>query len=194
MRDALMQAAETIAAENDFKALDIHEVAAVADVSPDEIEAHVQDNGELAYELSMNVLRQLRDETMQMEAGTVARMEHYVTNAMRIMVDSSLAFVKEWIADTVNEDVDRGSRRLVWGWHVLADIIRAGIESGELAENTPISRLTGLVLAEFYGTIFLWSVLQGSLDAVRAVREYCQHVFPNYLEPYTGRIGQDPPA
>lgn len=184
MRDVLINAAETIAAEDNFKALDLHEVAAVADISPEEVQEHVQDNGELAYEMAMNVLRQLRDETMALEAGTIERMEYYVTGAMRIMVASSLEFVKEWISDTVDEGHDRGSRRLIWGWNVLAGIIKAGIESGELKEDTPVARLTGLMLAEFYGIIFLWSVLQGGLDAVKAVQEYCLDVFPEYLDSF----------
>lgn len=184
IRDALVHAAEAIAAEEDFTALDIHEVATVADVSPEEVQEHVQDNGELAYELSTNILRQLQEETMRLPGGTVEKMEHYITGAMRIMVASSLEFVTEWIADTVEEGHDRGSRRLIFGWNNVAGIIRSGISSGELAEDTPVARLTGIMIAEFYGIIFLWSVLQGSLDAVGAVQKFCLNAFPRLLAPY----------
>ena len=184
IQKALVQAAEAIAAEDDFTTLDLHEIAAAADVAPEQIEAHVQQNGALAFELSISTLKQVRDEAMALDTGIVARMEHYVTGGMEIMVNSSLALVKGWITDIVDEKHDRGMRRLVWGWNVLADILRSGIADGELTEETPVAKLTGIVLAEFYGVIFMWSVLQGSLDAVGIMRDFCLHILPDLLAPY----------
>ena len=184
IRRALMQAAETIAADEDFTALDLDEVAAVAEVAPEKLQEHVQDDGQLAFDLAINVLSQCRDEALQMEGTTIEKLTYYATGGMQIMVDSSLEFVKTWITDMVDETHKRGRDRLIWGWNTIAEIIRQGVATGALKEDTPVARMTGLMIAEYYGILFLWSVLQGSLNAVEAIRIFCSETFPKFLRPY----------
>ena len=172
IRQALMQAAETIAADEDFTALDLEQVAAVAEVAPEKLQEHVQDDGQLALDLAINVLSQCRDEAMQMEGTTIEKLTYYATGGMQIMVDM------------VDETHERGRDRLIWGWNTIADIIRQGVATGALKEDTPVARMTGLMIAEYYGILFLWSVLQGSLNAVEAIRIFCTQTFPKFLDPY----------
>lgn len=184
IREALMQAAETIAAEKDFTALDLGQVAAAAEVSPEQLQEHVQDNRQLAFDLAINVLSQCKEEALALDGSTIDKLAYYAAGGMQIMVDSSLEFVKTWIDDMVDETHNRGRDRLIWGWNAIADIIKQGVAQGALVPDTPVARLTGLLIAEYYGLLFMWCVLQGSLDAVQAIRFYCVQTFPKFLGPF----------
>lgn len=186
VRDALTEGAQRLIAVQGYHGLKLEDVLREAGLSMDILEEAPGMKNKIIFRLGMNISEQLREDA-QTDGDVVEMLDSYVTSSMRIMVGSSMELVQIWIEELVNENCRRGTEKMRWDWESIAGILRAGIAAGELREDTPVARLTGLLLAQYYGILFSWCVMQGVMNAVSSIHSYITETFPTFLAPYQVR-------
>ena len=187
VRDALAEGAQRIIAANGYTGLKLEDILREAGLPEDILDETPDMKSRIIFSLGMRLFEKLQEESL-VEGDVIDMLDSYLTSSIRILAGSSIELVQVWIEELVNEKHGYGPQKMRWDWESIARIIRAGIEKGQLREDTPVSRLTGLLLAQYYGILFAWCVMQGSMNAPWAMRFYVTETFPKLLAPY--RIGQ----
>lgn len=183
IHDALKAGAQRIVAAGGYSSLKLVDILEAAGLSPDLLNETPDAKRELAYRLAMLVFEQMRENSLG-KGDAVEMLDRYLTDSMRIIIGGNLEFVQLWIGELVNDNYAYGVEKMRWDWQCIAGIIRTAIDAGELREDTPVGRLTGLLMAQYYGTLFAWCVLQGSMDAIKDLHRYVTEEVPRLLKPY----------
>jgi AcrR family transcriptional regulator len=196
IHDRILEAAVSLFEEKGFAATTAVEIAAVADVAEKTFYNHFASKQTLTQELAEESLARLREMLEQARAcpGSIAeRLEHFFRRAAQDAEHGSRGLTRELILELVRashiEGIGPERNRHLHG--CFADLLRDGVEQGELDPALDVEFFTELCVASYTGIIMNWvSVsdypLQSRLlaaarflgDAIRAVPPIAATVRP----------------
>ena len=149
-RKRLLAAAKQLVIERGYDAATVRDIAAAADLSTGAVFASFADKADLFNEVIIADYAALLERMNEVAAnGTSARgillkllALAYAFNFHELpLVQAAIGF--SWLRDSGAEDRNRGAANLIH--RRLADVLRAGVESGELASNLNVELIAEML-------------------------------------------------
>lgn len=171
-RQRLLGAAKRLFAERGYEAATVRDIAAAADLSTGAVFASFADKAELFNEVILADFETMADVAREAsrEASTRASLLKLFSSAYSLHMDQlrlmQAAIGFSWIRDAEAERRAREGATLILA--EIEDILRRGVESGELSRNTDVS-LTAEMLWASYVANYRQAIYDGwDVDALRA--------------------------
>lgn len=99
------------------------------------------------------------------------------------------AFLRGWYRFALDKENytskdDRWESRIEREIKVSEEMLQAGVDAGELNEDTPVEELAEILTIARQGSSMYWAITDGKVSRERLAKEYCRYILEPALKKY----------
>ncbi|MCD8107211.1 MAG: TetR/AcrR family transcriptional regulator [Oscillospiraceae bacterium] len=183
----IITAAEKLIKERGFENVTIDEIAAEAGVAKGSFYTYFKCKKDVVGEIAKSNFIEMQKKSMEIPGDVCDRLASFLCDSMRYIVETGVKISQQWIKNVVEPENEGGKNKLLYDKSVLKEILSQAVDQGELAKETPVENLTEYIVAEYYGIVFCWNLLDGAFDPTDLIENYCHGQLNDSLEKYRSK-------
>ncbi|MBQ9242062.1 MAG: TetR/AcrR family transcriptional regulator [Proteobacteria bacterium] len=176
-RQKLVDAAKKLILEVGFDNFSVSDITEKAGVAKGSFYTYFGHKEDIIDEVTHQNLYPLRDKSLSIDGCVVAKLSHYLTEAMSQIVEYGLVSAQNWLRLGMEPGNVCVLNKMQLDMSVIEEILLSGINSGELSGDIPVMSVRHCIMAEFYGIVVTWCISNGAINAMDLIQYYCnQHL------------------
>lgn len=183
----VIAAAEKLIAEKGFENVTIDDIAKEAGVAKGTFYTYFKRKEDVVGEIAHTNFVSMQEKSMQLDGDVCDRLASFLKDSMNYIVETGLKICQQWLKNVVEQENEDGKNKLIYDESVIDGILRRAVESGELADETPVEEMKRWIIAEYYGIVACWGILDGAVEPTAVLDGYCQGQLRDSLKKYRKR-------
>lgn len=183
-RLSVIAAAEKLISEKGFEGVTIDDIAREAGVAKGTFYTYFKRKEDVVSEIAQSNFVNIQKKSMQINGDVCDRLSFFLTDSMRYIVETGLKICQQWLKNVVEPQDKDGKRKLLYDKGVIEGILNQALASGELVPETPIADIREWIVAEYYGVVACWGILDGAIEPISILEGYCQGQLRDSLRKY----------
>ena len=181
----IITAAEKLIKEQGFENVTIDESALEAGVSKGSFYTYFKRKEDVVGAIAKSNFIGMERRSMEIDGDVCDRLTSFLCDSMKYIEKAGVKISQQWIKNVVEPENEDGKNKLFYDRNVVKEILNRAVEKGELVEELPIDDLAACIAAQYYGVVFCWSLLDGQIDPLRQIENYCQGQLKAMMAMYT---------
>lgn len=186
-RQKLLDAACELIRKNGYDATSISDITQACDMSPGNFYNYFKSKEDLILAIEREPYESFFDELEKIsDQATINQLCNYIKYYVDIAVNKfGVGYNRQWYAQHMRprEDLEKPTK-LEITINECRQILTHGVQSGELAHNTPVEDLSEYIAFELHGMNICHIMSEGTFDAMAWTDKYCAYVENVMLKPY----------
>lgn len=186
-RRRLLETGKRIICEKGLANTSVEEITAAAGVSKGTFYTYFRQKEEIVYELSRYMFHEILDRAKEREGSFYDRLRQYMVDFSDYIEKGSVRMGQEWIRNVVNPPITQDGQGL-YKWNLdiscVEDLIRAGIEAGQLKDDLPVEKFARTIVDLLYGELLCWCINDGKYSLRERTVEFCDTYLEVILKSY----------
>lgn len=183
-RIKLIQTAKKLIKEEDFNHFKIKDITNEAGVSVGTFYTYFKTKEDIISEASNTIFNKIRYESLSGET-TYEKVKYFLIKSVKEIEETGLQNCKIWLSNAIrlrNEEDNTGEKKLYFDLDIIIEILKlSGLEE---KNKEDLQRLGLEILAEYYGSLTLWCITDGTITPLSLIDKFCEFEFKKLLESY----------
>ncbi|HIV86177.1 MAG TPA: TetR/AcrR family transcriptional regulator [Candidatus Monoglobus merdigallinarum] len=183
----LIETAKRIICEKGLVNTSIEEITKACGVSNGTFYTYFKRKEDIVFELSRDVYREIFEEAQAYDGTFMQRLVFFMTNFSGYIEKSSLKLCQEWVRNTVDPALvknESDKNKLQLDIDSVKELVKSGVERGELIEETPADILAHTLIDLLYGEMLCWDMSGGAYSFEARTKEFCDTFLNSLIKPY----------
>lgn len=170
-RENIVRAAEQLHQQRGLANVSVDEIVEEAGVSKGSFYVYFKRKEDVAPAIAFRRFDALKAELEQLPGTAVEKLGRFLAGSVRCIQEQGLPICKEWMKSAVSpaDTHGPGMAKLAYDRSYITQALERAREAGELAGDADAERLAAVILAEYYGSVTLWSMTDGAFPM-------CEHM------------------
>ena len=186
-KNKLLNAAKEIICEKGLVNTSVAEITKACGVANGTFYTYFKRKEDIIFALSSQMYQEIFEKAQAYKGTIMERLVFFMINFSGYIEKSSLKLCQEWIRNTVDPDlvenpVDKS--KLSFDIDSAKKILKQGIESGELKQDTPVDILSHTLMDILYGQMLCWDMSGGKHSLEARTKEFCDLFLDAIMKPY----------
>lgn len=182
-RQKLLKNADRILVEKGYQAMSIVDITKASGVAKGTFYNYFETKEDLLLELSKRHLGQLTQQIPELAGKTpAASVRQYLVAYLQVVVSSGDNMARQWIRFIVDP---KNHKKWEFDLSALTDLLQRLVVDGRLAANTPVARISELLVTEIYGLVFSWCMSPTTIDPIDSIQSFCDLQLAAIFKDYT---------
>lgn len=180
-RKKLLEAAKEIICEKGLVNTSISEITNACGVANGTFYTYFKRKEDIVFALSREMFQEIYEKAQACDGTFMERLRFFIVNFSGYIEKSSLKMCQEWVRNTVDPDLvenENDKTKLQFDINSVEELIRKGVEQGELKRDTPVELLAHTLIDILYGQMLCWDMTGGAYSLKARAAEFCD----NFLE------------
>ena len=183
----LIETEKRIICEKGLVNTSIEEITKACGVSNGTFYTYFKRKEDIVFELSRDVYREIFEEAQAYDGTFMQRLVFFMTNFSGYIEKSSLKLCQEWVRNTVDPALvknESDKNKLQLDIDSVKELVKSGVERGELIEETPADILAHTLIDLLYGEMLCWDMSGGAYSFEARTKEFCDTFLNSLIKPY----------
>lgn len=183
----LLEAAKKIICEKGLMNTSVSEITKTCDVSNGTFYTYFKRKEDIMFALSREIFQEIFEKAKEYKGTFVERLVFFMMKFSIYIEKSSLKLCQEWVRNTVDPDLvenEEDKNKLYTDIDSIKELIKTGIDQGELKEDTPVDILAHTLTDVLYGEMLCWNMSGGAYSFEERTKEFCDLFLNAIISPY----------
>lgn len=183
----LLEASKRSICEKGLTNTSVEEITAAAGVSKGSFYTYFRQKEDVVFELSESMFGEILERAKKREGSFYERIRQYMVDFSDYIEKGSVRMAQEWIRSVVNPPISEDGQGLSkWRLDVssVEDLLRTGMEEGQLKKDLPVETLTPVIVELLYGQLLCWCMNDGVYSLRERTEAFCGGYLELLLKPY----------
>lgn len=189
-RKKLLEVSKKIICEKGLVNTSIGEITKACGVSNGTFYTYFKRKEDVLFELSREIFQEIFEKAQNYNGTFTERLKFFMINFSGYIEKGSLKLCQEWVRNTVDPDLieNSGDKSKLYAdiCHVK-ELIKTGVEQGELKPDTPVEILSHTIIDILYGEMLCWDMSGGAYSFEERTKEFCDIFAVSLITPYLNR-------
>lgn len=186
-RKKLLEAAKEIICEKGLVNTSISEITNACGVANGTFYTYFKRKEDIVFALSREMFQEIYEKAQACDGTFMERLRFFIVNFSGYIEKSSLKMCQEWVRNTVDPDLvenENDKTKLQFDINTVEELIRKGVEQGELKRDTPVELLAHTLIDILYGQMLCWDMTGGAYSLEARAAEFCDNFLETMLTQY----------
>lgn len=187
-RRILVEAAKQIIYEKGLTNTSVDEITAKCGVSKGTFYTYFKRKEDIVFEISRGMFDEITKNAKEFNGNIIDQIENYMINFAEYIEKSGVKLCQEWMRNVVCPELitdEYDKVKLKKDIINAKELLRYGVEKGELKQDCPIGLLANTIIDLLYGQALCWAMSDGKYSYTERTKDFCGSlltaVFKDYL-------------
>lgn len=189
-RRRILETGERLISEGGSHRVSVDDIVRECGIARGTFYLYFRNRADLVQAIARQPFADLESELEGFEGTVLEKLDYYAREFTRRAQRFGPKVAQQWMKDTMDpeEAPDTADPHLLpYDVESLRKILARSVESGELAEDTPVDRIAMLVVSQMFGVLTCWCMYDGDLDTDSLLDDYRDMSLRGMVEPYIAR-------
>ena len=187
-RQKLLDTTHDLIKEKGFYRLNIEDITNRANVAKGTFYIYFKHKEEIVFELCKNLFAKTALKLDNIKNSSVYdKLSCCFECFVKEVFDYQIHIVREWMKGVVDKNLNDDSMGIIkWKYdiEIIKKIISEGVNNKELKADTPVDRLSEIILCTIYGMFTCWCMSDGIFDPEKAIKDFCDIQLKTIINQY----------
>ena len=185
-RKKLLETGEKLISERGFDCVSVEDITNACGVAKGTFYTYFKRKEDIVQELSFRAFGEIAERAKVKNGTFIEKLTDYAVNFSSRIEDSGVKMAQQWTKNVIDPNAlpDGEYSKLDYDTKTVADIFAYCVQSGELAEDTPVEACTGLLVSQLYGLMVCWCMSDGEYSLAARTKEFCAFALGPLLGQY----------
>jgi AcrR family transcriptional regulator len=183
-RKNVIAAADKLISEKGFENVTISDIAAEAGVAIGTFYTYFKRKEDVVGEIAYSNFAAMQEKSRLSDGDVTDKITSFLTDSMRYIVDTGLRIAQQWVKNVVEPQEEDGKKKLLYDFGVIKEILEDAVSKGELSKDMPIDWIHQWIVAEYYGIVSCWCIMDGAIEPTELLEGFCRTMLKNSLACY----------
>lgn len=187
-KKSIVDAMRNLLKEKSADAISIEDITVRAGVAKGSFYTYFKRKEDVISVIAMEQYDGIKDSVMRSEDGVVKQIGAYLKGSAVIIEENTLQIAQNWMRSVTAPlpEERNGFEKYQYDFNNLKLILEEAAETGELAADAPIGKITECIMNVYYGAVANWCITKGEADLVESICHFCDLALKSVLEKFMG--------
>ncbi len=189
-RRRLLETAKQMIAEQGFCHVSIDDIVKACGVARGTFYTYFKNKEDIVQAISRQPFSDIEAEMEKMSGLMEEKLCYYVREFTERIQQHGLKITQQWVKCVIDPDAvpeDKDGKKLDYDLQSLQGILQKAIAAGDLKADTPVQRISRLMISQLYGVMTCWCMSNGAMDTKGLLEDYCSIQLPALIAPYLAK-------
>lgn len=185
-KQKIVTAVNTLLEEKSLDEISIEDITTEAGVAKGSFYTYFKRKEDAACCLALDKYDSVKKKALNAADGIYRNLYTYLAGSAKIIDRYTLQTAQAWMKSVTapSEGECRGVQKYEFDRDNLLELLDGAVERGELQKNTPVKKLTEIIMNGYYGAVAVWCMTSGEVDLVDSIGHFCEYGLKAMLEEY----------